>query len=115
VTDAGVLFPEGGPLGGTGDDRAADHLAMQSCSDETLFVAGCAPNQGRFRSEFDHVVLLTAPVQVALERLATRTTNPFGKHPDERARILADKADTSPCSARTPISSSRRPSRSRRR
>jgi dephospho-CoA kinase len=69
---------------------------LRSSSDETLFVAGCAPNQGRFRSEFDHVVLLTAPVQVTLERLATRTTNPFGKRPDERAKILADKDDVEP-------------------
>jgi dephospho-CoA kinase len=52
--------------------------------------------RGGFRSEFDHVVLLTAPVQVTLERLATRTTNPFGKRPDERAKILADKADIEP-------------------
>ncbi|MFO7960433.1 MAG: AAA family ATPase [Nitriliruptoraceae bacterium] len=69
---------------------------LQSMDHETLFVAGCAPNQGRFRGSFDHVVLLTAPVQVTLERLATRTTNPFGKHPDERHKILADKADIEP-------------------
>lgn len=69
---------------------------LQSTGDLPQFVAGCAPNQGRFRDEFDHVVLLTAPVQVTLERLATRTTNPFGKHPDERAKILADKADVEP-------------------
>jgi hypothetical protein len=31
-----------------------------------------------------------------LERLATRTTNPFGKRPDERAKFLADKADVEP-------------------
>jgi len=33
-------------------------------------------------------VLLTAPAAVLVERLANRTTNPYGKHPDEVARIL---------------------------
>lgn len=70
---------------------------LQSTGDgRCLFVAGCAANQRRFRNEFDHVVLLTAPVQVRLERLATRTTDPFGKHPDERSKILTDKADVEP-------------------
>lgn len=60
--------------------------------EEVLFVAGCATNQGHFRTHFDHVVLLTAPVEVTLERLVTRTTNPFGKDPAERVKVLADKA-----------------------
>lgn len=42
------------------------------------------------------MVLLTAPVQVTLERLATRTTNRFGKHQDDRAKVLADKAEVEP-------------------
>jgi hypothetical protein len=33
-------------------------------------------------------VLLSAPVSVLVERLATRTTNSYGKHPDELARVL---------------------------
>jgi hypothetical protein len=32
--------------------------------------------------------LLTAAVPVIVERLANRTTNPYGKHPDEVARVL---------------------------
>ena len=56
-----------------------------------LFVAGCKSNQGKFYPQFDHVVLLSAPTPaVLLERLATRTTNPYGKRPDELARILRD-------------------------
>ena len=75
-----------------------EHVAalLRSTGDEALFVAGCASNQGRFHSEFDHVVLLTPPAQVTLERLAARTTNPFGKDPDERAKILADKTNVEP-------------------
>ncbi len=61
-----------------------------------LFVAGCVRNQGRFRGRFDEVVLLTAPVDVLVDRIAARTTNPFGKDPAERARILRDLAEVEP-------------------
>jgi shikimate kinase len=53
-----------------------------------LFVSGCKSNQGKFYPQFDHIVLLSAPVPLMVERLATRTTNPYGKHPDEVARVL---------------------------
>lgn len=53
-----------------------------------LFISGCKSNQGKFYAQFDHIVLLSAPVRLLMERLATRTTNPYGKHPDELARIL---------------------------
>jgi dephospho-CoA kinase len=55
---------------------------------EVLFVSGCKTNQGKFYPQFDHIVLLSAPADVLLERLATRTTNPYGKIPEELARIL---------------------------
>jgi hypothetical protein len=45
-------------------------------------------NMGKFRVQFDHIVLLSAPAAVIVERLATRTNNPYGKHPDEVARVL---------------------------
>lgn len=53
-----------------------------------LFLGGCAPNQGRFYPRLDRVVLLTAPAEVLAARLATRTTNPYGKRPQEVARVL---------------------------
>lgn len=68
--------------------------------DGMLFVSGCAPNQARFRSAFDHVVLLTAPVALTVERLATRTNNDFGKDPAELAKVLADKREIEPLLAR---------------
>lgn len=58
----------------------------------TMFVAGCAANQGRFYPLFDRVVLLTAGESVTRYRLASRTTNDFGKAPGERAKVLSDKA-----------------------
>jgi dephospho-CoA kinase len=57
---------------------------------DVLFVAGCEQNQVRFHQEFDHIVLLSAPLETLLDRLATRTTNTYGKAPEELARFLAD-------------------------
>jgi len=61
-----------------------------------LFVAGCKTNQGQFYPRFDHVVLLSAPADVLLARIAARTTNPYGKEPDERAEILRYLAEVEP-------------------
>ncbi|WP_197029057.1 AAA family ATPase [Blastococcus sp. URHD0036] len=68
----------------------------QELPDEPLFVSGCVSNQGVFRSRFAAVVLLSAPVEVLLERLATRTTNDFGRTAGERRRVLADLAVVEP-------------------
>ena len=61
-----------------------------------LFVAGCAANQGLFYDSFDAVVLLSVPREVMLQRIATRSTNPFGKAAQERQRILADAEAVEP-------------------
>ena len=61
-----------------------------------LFVAGCKTNQGRFYTRFDHVVLLSAPAEVILERVAKRTTNPYGKSVEEREEILRYLDDIEP-------------------
>lgn len=55
---------------------------------DVLFLSGCATNQGKFYPQFDHVILLSAPAAVIVERLATRTTNSYGKQPDELAQVL---------------------------
>ena len=55
-----------------------------------LFVAGCASNQGSFYDRFDAVVLLSVPREVMLQRIARRSTKPFGKGAHEQQRILAD-------------------------
>lgn len=64
--------------------------------DRPLFVQGTVANQWRFYDRFDAIVLLTAPTDVLLDRLQRRTNHPFGKTADERARILADIAETEP-------------------
>ena len=62
----------------------------------TLFVSGTVTNQGRFHDRFDAVVLLSAPAGVLLERLAARTTNPYGKSREERELILGHLRDVEP-------------------
>ena len=61
-----------------------------------LFVSGCKTNQGKFYPLFDHIVLLSAPADVLLERIASRTDNPYGKQPAERALILRHLAEVEP-------------------
>ncbi|MFW6194957.1 MAG: AAA family ATPase [Chloroflexota bacterium] len=69
------------------EDRIQDLLSTEDA--EALFLSGCAPNQGKFYPQFDHIILLTAPADVIADRLAARTTNPFGKDPEEAARVLS--------------------------
>lgn len=57
---------------------------------EVLFVAGSEENQVRFHPRFDHIVLLSAPPDVVIERVSTRRNNPFGSTAADRQRILAD-------------------------
>jgi shikimate kinase len=63
---------------------------------DILFVAGCEENQVRFHPRFDHIVLLSAPLETLLERLGTRTDNPYGKAPEERRRFLEDVETVEP-------------------
>ena len=80
------------------EDRIDELLARheERAPDEPLFVSGCVSNQKTFHPRFAAVVLLSAPADVLLERLATRVTNDFGKSSDERERILADLAAVEP-------------------
>ena len=68
------------------DEHASTHL----------FVNGCRPNQGRFYDRFDHIVVFTAPIEVMLDRVTHRTTNPFGRSADERDKIAQDKLEFEP-------------------
>jgi dephospho-CoA kinase len=81
-----VTQPDGSP------DWIWNEAALSTLLDEyehgQLFVAGCKTNQGKFYSRFDHVVLLCAPAEILLARIANRTNNPYGKRDDERDEIL---------------------------
>src|SRR3954447_1525268 len=76
------------------EDRIAELLAGED--GPTLFVSGCVSNQGRFYDRFDAVVLLSAPADVILERVRTRTTNRYGKSAAERQLILGHLASVEP-------------------
>ena len=62
----------------------------------TLFVSGTVSNQGRFYGRFDAVVLLSAPADVLLQRIQTRTTNDYGKKAGDRELILQHLAEVEP-------------------
>ena len=66
---------------------------LDDSRDDILFVAGTASNQGKFRDRFDHIVLLSAPLDVLLERLATRVNNPFGKSDAQLEQVRADTSE----------------------
>jgi shikimate kinase len=69
---------------------------LDSDDGRSLFVQGCVRNQSTFYDRFDAVVLLSAPADVLLDRIARRTTNDYGKTPLERAMILDDLAEVEP-------------------
>jgi shikimate kinase len=45
---------------------------------------------------FVAIVLLSVPAALLVERLATRTNNPYGKHPDELAEVLGYRETVEP-------------------
>ena len=61
-----------------------------------LYVSGTVSNQGRFYDCFDAVVLLSAPSEVLLGRINSRTTNPYGKSPEERELVLRHVSEVEP-------------------
>ena len=68
------------------EDRIVALLAEDGSG--PLFVQGTTRNQVVFYPRFDHIVLLSAPADVLVERLTKRTTNPYGKDPAEVAETL---------------------------
>src|SRR5687767_8736711 len=56
-------------------------------SHHTVVVSGTVANQGVFYPLFDHVVLISAPLHVLIERVRSRTNNPYGKTPEQQAEI----------------------------
>lgn len=54
---------------------------------ENIIVDGTVENQGKFYDQFDHIILLSAPVDVLIDRLKTRTNNSYGKTAVEQADV----------------------------
>ena len=76
------------------EDRMTELLRLDDR--RTLFVQGCVRNQVKFYDQFDAIVLLSAPVEVILNRIASRRTNDYGKAPAERELILHHVATVEP-------------------
>jgi hypothetical protein len=76
------------------ENRMAELLHADD--DRTLFVQGCVRNQVKFYDRFDAVVLLSAPAEVIIDRIESRTSNDWGKKPAERELILHQLATVEP-------------------
>jgi dephospho-CoA kinase len=82
------------------DETAIQRLLSTEDAD-VLFLSGTAENMGKFREQFDHVILLSAPANVMVQRLATRTNNPYGQQPQQIAETLHYKDTVEPLLRRT--------------
>ncbi|MBA2697768.1 MAG: AAA family ATPase [Nocardioidaceae bacterium] len=71
------------PDGTCDEPRMAALLAAHP----TMAVSGTVSNQVHFYDRFEHVVLLTAPLDVLLHRVTVRSTNPYGRTAKERVEI----------------------------
>jgi dephospho-CoA kinase len=86
------------------DGRDTERLWREDRIDEllgrddggVLFISGCVANQGTFYPRFGAVVLLSAPADLILERVAARDTNEYGKTDEQRALIVDDLATVEP-------------------
>ncbi len=76
--------------------EAAIDTLLDTEDADVLFVAGCEENQVGFHPRFDQIILLSAPIDTMLARLATRTTNPYRTSADERQRVIDDTAAVEP-------------------
>ncbi|MDX8036860.1 AAA family ATPase [Lentzea sp. BCCO 10_0856] len=68
--------------------RAKIEALAARTPDETVFLCGCVENEAEVRDLFTHVVCLVIDSETLRDRLLTRTTNSFGKHPEELVASL---------------------------
>jgi shikimate kinase len=94
-----VTLPDGSRDWVWREDAIARLLAENDA--QTLFLAGCKSNQGRFYPQLQAVVLLTAPLEMLLARIDRRDTNPYGKSEAERALVVDHVATVEPLLRRT--------------
>jgi dephospho-CoA kinase len=60
----------------------------------TVFLCGSVENEAAVWHSFDRVVCLVVDDDTLRQRLATRTTNDFGKDPEEREAVVAWNRET---------------------
>lgn len=69
---------------------------LSTLDTDLLFLSGCASNMDKFYSYFDHIVLLTAPDDVIIQRLSQRQGTAYGRTDEEVARVLRLKQSIEP-------------------
>lgn len=98
--DPGWCVPENGDWDSPDHEWIWDENRVTQLLDahqaKHLFIDGCRSNQGKFYSRFDYIVVLTAPIDVMLHRVSTRSNNPFGKSLEQREQIAHDKQEFEP-------------------
>ena len=84
---------------GTWDERRMEWLlAIES----DVVVSGTVESHGRFYHRFEYVVLLSAPLDVLLERVSRRTNNPYGNCIEHQAEIAHFQRTVEPLLRRDP-------------
>jgi dephospho-CoA kinase len=70
-------------------DGTWDELRMGRLLDEQphVVVSGTVENQGRFYDRFEQVVLISAPIEVLIERVSRRANNRYGSTAEQQAEI----------------------------
>lgn len=69
------------------DEKILENL-FKKHTDEPLFIASITANQAKYYPQFDKLFLLTAPDEIIIHRLGTRTNNYFGRNPLELQRVI---------------------------
>jgi shikimate kinase len=72
---------------GAGGPWDEDRMARLLADHDDVVVSGTTDNQGSFYDRFEHVVLLSAPVETLLDRVARRTDNPYGRTAADQEEI----------------------------
>lgn len=78
---------------GTWDEPRMSELLASS---PTLVVSGTVENQGHFYGRFGAVVLLSAPVEVLIERVSVRMNNAYGKSSADQSAIRQQVLNVEP-------------------
>ena len=72
------------------------HALLSRPDEGTLFNSGCAENMGRLLPMIDAVILLSAPVDTIMQRLAARSPGGYGHVVEERRKVAELVATVEP-------------------
>jgi len=70
--------------------------ALSDESESTVFVSGCAEEQAVMYGRFRVIILLSAPKEIMMSRIQSRTGNASGQSPEEMAKIMSNLESVEP-------------------